>query len=378
MNRRLFISLLSGAVVVGGRDSCRAATQIARPLRILILGGTQFLGVHFTQLALARGHTVTLFNRGRTNPQLFPQVEKLRGDRDGQLDALKGRSLDAVVDDSCYVPRHVRLTAALLGPAIRQYLYISSISAYAGFTRPNDERSPLGTLSDETIERVDDSTYGPLKALCEKAVQTALPGRATVIRPGYVVGPNDPTDRFTYWPARAARGGDMLAAGAASDHIQFIDVRDLARFNLDALERSIFGTFNLLTPPGRFKMGDLISASVGSANELVRPSPAPNPVWIPADFLAMHDEAFPGDIPIWAPASGDSAAAAEISATRALQNGLTVTPIEQTVRDTLIWHRSRPRSEQVALKAGLTQMREQAILAAWRQSMATTRHVGAT
>jgi 2'-hydroxyisoflavone reductase len=378
MNRRLFISLLSGALAANGRDRSQAADRVARPLRILILGGTQFIGVHFTQLALARGHTVTLFNRGRTNPQLFPQVEKLRGDRDGQLDALKGRSWDAVVDDSGYVPRHVRLTAELLGPAIRQYLYISSISAYAGFTRPNDESSPLGTLSDPSIERVDDSTYGPLKALCEKAVQTALPGRVTVIRPGVVVGPDDPTDRFTYWPARAARGGDMLAAGTASDHIQFIGVRDLARFNLDALERSTFGTFNVLSPPGRFTMGDLIAASIASAKELARPSPAPNPVWIPADFLAAHDSGFPDDIPIWAPVTGETAAYAEISATRALQSGLTVTPIEQTVRDTLIWHRSRPRSEQLSLKAGPTEMREREILTAWRQSMAAPRRARAT
>jgi 2'-hydroxyisoflavone reductase len=376
MDRRLLISFLSATLVVGGRG--RAASQVARPLRILILGGTQFVGVHFTQLALARGHTVTLFNRGRTNPELFPQVEKLRGDRDGKLDALKGRSWDAVVDDSGYVPRHVRLTAELLGPAIGQYLYISSISAYAGFTRPNDERSPLGTLSDESIERVDDSTYGPLKALCEKAAQTALPGRVTVIRPGYVVGPNDPTDRFTYWPARAARGGDMVAPGMASDHIQFIDARDLARFNLDTLEHSVFGTFNVLTPPGRFTMGDLINTSIASAKELVRPKPVPISVWIPVDFLATHDSAFPDDIPIWAPARGETAAYAEISATRALQSGLTVTPIAQTVRDTLIWHRSRPQSEQASLKAGLTEMREQEILTAWRQSVATPKHVGAT
>ncbi len=368
MNRRLFISVTSATLIAAARRECHAAEPLVRPLRILILGGTQFLGVHFTERALARGHTVTLFNRGITHPELFPQVEKLRGDRDGKLDALKGRSWDAVVDDSGYVPRHVRLSAELLGPAIRQYLYISSISAYASFARPNDERSALGALSDESSERVDDSTYGPLKALCEKAVQTALPGRVTVVRPGYVVGPSDPTDRFTYWPARAARGGEMLVAGTPSDHIQYIDVRDLARFNVDALERSVLGTFNLVTPPGQYKMEDLITACIARGKELAHPSPAPTPTWIPTDFLAMNDAAFPSDIPIWEPATADTAGYAEISSARALQAGLRITPIEQTVRDTLVWHLSRPQSEQAQLRAGLPMRREQALLEAWHQS----------
>ncbi len=375
MNRRLFICAVSGALIAAARRECRASAPVARPLRILILGGTQFLGVHMTQLALARGHTVTLFNRGRTHPELFPQIEKLQGDRDGKLDALKGRSWDAAVDDSGFVPRHVRLSAELLGPAIRQYLYVSSVSAYASFTHPNDERSALGTLSDESIEKVDGSTYGPLKALCEKAARTALPGRVTVVRPGYIVGPNDPTDRFTYWPARAARGGEILVPGAPTDPIQFIDVRDVARFNIDALERGVLGTFNVVTPPGRYTMGDLMTACIASASELVRPSPAPIAAWVPADYLAMHDSAFPEDIPIWAPATGESAAFAKISANRALRAGLRITPIQQTVRDTLIWHLSRPRSEQARLKAGLSGMREQELLSAWHKSTAAKRLV---
>jgi len=375
MNRRLFLSVTTAALAAAPHRSGRAAEPAARSLRILILGGTQFLGVHMTQLAVARGHTVTLFNRGRTHPELFPQIEKLQGDRDGKLDALKGRPWDAVIDDSGYVPRHVRLSAELLGPSVRQYLYVSSISAYAGFTRPNDESSPLGTLRDDTIEKIDENTYGPLKALCEKAAQKALPGRVTIIRPGYIVGPNDPTDRFTYWPARAARGGEMLVPGKAIDPIQFIDVRDLARFNIDALERGVLGTFNLVSPPGRFTMADLITACVASAKELVAPNPAPTPRWIPTQFLTKHDSAFPDDIPIWAPTTGETAGFAETSAARALHAGLHIAPIEQTVRDTLIWHRSRPQSSQMQLKAGLPASQEQELLTAWHKAAATQRRV---
>jgi nucleoside-diphosphate-sugar epimerase len=373
MDRRLFISAGSGALIAAAYGSARGAEPATRPLRILILGGTAFLGIHMTQLALARGHTVTLFNRGRTNRELFPQVEKLHGDRDGKLDALKGRTWDAVVDDSGYVPRHVRLSAELLGPSIRQYLYVSSISAYASFKQPDEERSPLGRLSDESIEKVDENTYGPLKALCEKAAETALPGRVTIVRPGYIVGPNDPTDRFTYWPARAARGGEMLVPGKPSDRIQFIDVRDVARFNIDVLEQRVLGTFNLVSPPGRFTMGELINACIAGANDVVHPRPVPTAAWIPVKFLKAHDPAFPDDIPIWAPASGDTAAFAETSATRALRAGMHITPIERTVRDTLVWHLARPQSEQLQLKAGLTAAREQEILAAWNRSTAGQR-----
>jgi len=366
MNRRQWISATSGALLAAALGS-HAAARSAKRLRILILGGTQFLGIHITQLALARGHTVTLFNRGRTHRELFPQVEKLQGDRNDKLDALKGRSWDAVIDDSGYVPRHVRLSAELLAPVVHQYLYVSSISAYAGFTHPNDESSALGQLSDESIEKVDENTYGPLKALCEKAAQTAMPGRVTVVRPGYIVGPDDPTDRFTYWPVRVARGGEMLVPGAPSDRIQFIDVRDVARFNIDAVERGVIGTFNLVSPPGRFTMGELITASIASAKALPHPSPA-TLTWIPAEFLKTHDSSFPDDIPIWAPATGDTAGFAETSATRAMQAGLHLLPIQQTVRDTLLWHLSRPQSEQAQLKAGLPAPREQEILKAWHSA----------
>jgi 2'-hydroxyisoflavone reductase len=362
MDRRRFISAAAGAVLAAAAERSTSGAK-QRPLHILILGGTQFVGVHMTERAVERGHVVTLFNRGRTHPELFPQLEKLQGDRDGKLETLEGRSWDAVIDDSGYIPRHVKLSAQLLARNVRQYLYISSVSAYASFVAPNREDSALGKLADESIEKIDGSTYGPLKALCEKVVTTALPGRATVLRPGYIVGPYDNTDRFTYWPARAARGGDMLAPGTAGDPIQFIDARDLARFAINALEKHVTGTFNVVAPPRQFSMGKLIATSIASANSLAHPASPPLPTWVAADFLASR---YPdADIPIWVPSHGDEAAFAYTSAALSLNAGLTITPIRKTVDDTLAWQLSRPENERTHPKAGLSADVEREILAAW-------------
>ena len=356
------MSAAAASLSISSTPALRSATG----LRLLILGGTKFIGVHMTELALKRGYRVTLFNRGQTHPALFPEAEKLRGDRNGQLDSLRGRSWDAVIDDSGFVPRHVRLSAQLLAPHVRRYVYISSISAYASFAKPIDERSPLGTIDDESTEKVSDTTYGPLKALCEKAVEAAMPNRAIVLRPGFIVGPYDPTDRFTYWPARAARGGEMLAPGSRTQRIQFIDARDLARFTLDAIERELRGTFNLVAPPGRFKMGELIVSSIGAAEALAKPSTPPSAIWVSAEFLEQHKA--DGDFPIWLPPTGDTASFADVSAARAVRAGLKITPIDATVRDTLAWYLGQPESERTRLKAGPAPEREAELLAAWRQS----------
>ncbi|HUI61618.1 MAG TPA: NAD-dependent epimerase/dehydratase family protein [Steroidobacteraceae bacterium] len=344
-----------------------AAGRAARPLRILILGGTRFIGVHMTQFAIDRGHTVTLFNRGRTNADLFPNVEHLHGDRDNQLDSLRGRKWDAVIDTSGYVPRHVRLSAQLLAPNIRQYLFISSISVYASLAQPATEDSPVGTIPDETVEDIGGGNYGPLKALCEKAALAALPGRTTVFRPGLIVGPEDNSDRFTYWPARAARGGEILAPGSPADPIQVIDVRDLAAFTVHALEQRTLGTFNVDSPPGRFSMGDLLAASIAAANELARPASPPRAVWVPGDFLEKEKVAPWSDMPVWLPPEGETAGAAKTSVARALKAGLTNRPLAQTVHDTLAWHLARPEAEREKLKAGIATDREQQVLAAWHE-----------
>jgi 2'-hydroxyisoflavone reductase len=365
IQRRQFISAAAmTAAWAGTLGATRAAHS--RSLHILVLGGTRFIGVYMTELATRRGHIVTLFNRGKTNPQLFPKLEKLRGDRDGQLDSLRGRKWDVVIDDSGFVPRQVRLSAALLAPNVRRYLFVSSVSVYASFAAPATEDSPLGRLADESVEKVDATTYGALKALCEAAAAEALPGRATILRPGYIVGPGDNSDRFTYWPARAARGGDMLAPGSPGDPIQFVDVRDLARFTLDLLERDVSGTFNVVSPPGRFSIGDLVSTSISCANSLARPSAPPRAIWVPASFMSQKKVSLEVDMPIWSDPAGADAAFAKTSVSRALAAGLSIRAIKDTVCDTLAWHLQRPAAERATLKAGIDAAHETDVLAAWR------------
>ncbi len=329
------------------------------PQRILVLGGTGFLGPHVVEAAIARGHRVTLFNRGKTNPGLFPDLEQLHGDRDGDLTALEGRSWDAVVDTSGYVPRVVGASARLLAPAVRQYLFISTISVFAEPGRNGlDEHARLETLEDPTNEDVR-AHYGALKALCEQAVEDALPGRTTVIRPGLIVGPGDPTDRFTYWPARAARGGEILAPGDGLDPVQVIDARDLAEFVVRCIERRTVGVFNATGPERPLPMRQLVETCVAESGVAGRP------VWVPAAFLAEQGVGEWSDMPAWMSRQGEYAGMGSVDCRKAIAAGLAFRPIAATVRDTLAWHRARPPERQAALRAGLAPDREQAVLAAW-------------
>lgn len=357
INRRTFLA----AATLAAAGASIAETR--KPLSILILGGTRFIGLEMTELALKRGHKVTFFNRGKTNADAFPDIERITGDRNGQIDGLKGRKWDAVIDNSGYFPRAVKLTAELLAPSVSQYLFVSSISVYPDFKAPRDETSAVGKLKDESVEKVDNDTYGPLKALCEQAAEAAMPGRVTVIRPGLIVGPHDSTDRFTYWPARAARGGDMLAPGKPGDGIQVIDGRDLAAFVLDSLEKKTTGTFNLVSPPGMFTIGDVVNESIRAAKELAKPAPPPKAVWAPAAFLEAQKIEGWSDMPVWVDAKGDEAAFAGTSAARAMKAGLKITPMRKTCHDTLTWHLARPAAERDKLKAGIAPEREKEILA---------------
>jgi 2'-hydroxyisoflavone reductase len=236
-NRRAFLTTLAGAGLLAAQQK----------KRILILGGTGFLGPATVEAARARGHRLTLFNRGKTRPGLFPEIETLHGDRDPKLGeglkALEGRQWDAVIDNSGYFPRQVAASAKLLAPNVKQYIFISSISVYAdNATEGQDESGKLATTPDPTVEKVTEQTFGPLKALCEKACQEALPGHTAVVRPGYIVGPDDPSGRFTYWPVRIDRGGEVLAPGAPSDPVQFIDVRDLGAWLITIIEQGTMGS----------------------------------------------------------------------------------------------------------------------------------------
>jgi 2'-hydroxyisoflavone reductase len=366
-SRRAFIKAAAATAALAGlSDFSKVLAQpqgeADKKLNLLILGGTGFLGPHTVRAALARGHDITLFNRGKTNDDLFPQLETLYGDRNGNLEALKCRDWDAVIDTSAYYPRVVRDSAGLLKGHIGQYVLISTVSVYGVFPTPGmDETAPVGTIEDETVEEVNGLTYGPLKALCEQAAEETLPGIVTNIRPGLIVGPGDPTDRFTYWPVRVSKGGEVLAPGDGSTQVQQIDVRDLADFIIHTIERNITGVFNADSPMGQRTMKDLLTTcrKVSASDATF--------VWADAEFLAEQGIRPWQDMPCWIPQEGDYTAFGRVSSAKAIANGLKCRPLADTVRATLDWWQTLPEERRARLRAGLTPEREEAALAAWRE-----------
>ncbi len=360
-SRREIIKAGAWAAASAAMPAAFAAT--GKPSTLLILGGTGFIGPPLTQEAQRLGWKVTHFNRGKTAADGVEGVETLLGDRKGKLDALRGRRWDAVVDDTGYIPKYVQMSAQLLAPNVGYCLFISSISAYASFARPNDERSPTGKLADPNTEEITNDSYGPMKALCEQYTAEAFKGRASIVRPGYIVGPLDRSDRFTYWPVRASKGGEMLAPGTPQDPIQVIDVRDLASWMMKLVQAHTTGYFNAISPPGMFTMGGLINASLGAS-----PRAGTVASWVNEDFLAAHWKAEELDLPPWSPMKGETAAASLTSVEPALRTGLKLRPLEDTVRDTLAWFESLPPERQAKLRAGLDPQKEADTLKLWHAS----------
>ena len=333
-------------------------------MRLLVLGGTKFVGRAVVEAALAGGHEVTLFNSGRTNPGLFPEAEHLRGDRDGDLSALEGRRWDAVVDPSGYLPRVVRASAELLRDAVEHYVYVTSISAYAELPHPDfDETTP--THGDPPSEDVQEY-YGQLKAACERVVAEVFAGRSALIRAGLVVGPNDPTDRFTYWPLRIARGGEVLAPAPPEQPWQFIDARDLAEWMLLLAVERKSGPFNATGPAQPTSAAAVLAVCkevAGSDGELV---------WVAEEFLLARDVGPWMELPLWVPASDpEHALIHQAGIGKALAEGLRFRPLEQTVRDTLEWANARDGAGTGTVAMGGTEGvgldpdKEARLLAAW-------------
>jgi 2'-hydroxyisoflavone reductase len=371
--RREFIKL-SAATASAFAFSMRATTVRAeksvKPLRILILGGTGFTGPYQVRYALSRGHKVTTFNRGKTHPGELPkEVEQLIGDRNGQLDALKDRQWDVAIDNPTTLPAWVRDAARILKGNVERYVFISTISVYADTGQGVDETAPLAKYDGadpykETIEAVKASgykTYGPLKALSEREVEKWFPGKALVIRPGLIVGPGDQTDRFTYWPVRIDRGGEVVAPGKPSDPVQFIDARDLAEWTIRMAENRETGIYNATGPAKPLEIGNMLGGikdALHSSAEFT---------WLPAEFLQQQKVEAWSDMPVWA---GDELGLARTKIDRALAKGLTFRPLAETARDTLVWFKSLPQDRQSKLHAGLTHEREVEVLAAWKKKHA--------
>jgi 2'-hydroxyisoflavone reductase len=349
------------------------AEKPVKPLRILILGGTGFTGPVQVRYALSRGHKVTTFNRGKTHPGELPsEVEQLVGDRNGKLDALKDRQWDVAIDNPTTLPAWVRDAAQLLKGNVDRYVFISTISVYADTSKGVDESAPLQKYEGadafkETLEAMRASgykTYGPLKALSEKEAEKWFPGKVLIVRPGLIVGPGDETDRFTYWPVRIERGGEVLAPRAPTDPVQFIDARDLAEWTIRMVESRETGTYNATGPAKPLGIGDMLGKIKAAL------SATANFTWANAEFLKEQKVQAWSDMPVWA---GDELGLARTKIGGALTKGLTFRPLADTARDTLAWFKSQSQDRQSHLKAGLAPEREAEVLAAWHKQIGMTK-----
>jgi len=326
-------------------------------MRILVIGGTRFVGRHFVEAARKAGHEITLFHRGKTGSDVFPDLETIQGDRDQDLDKLRGQTWDAVLDTCAYIPRHVRALTEVIRHSAPHYVLISTISVYSDpVTAGAGEDSPLNTLTDPTTEQVTNEAYGGLKVLCETAAHDSGIPSITLVRPGMIVGPHDPTDRFTYWVERVARGGDMLVPGDLDRRTQFIDARDLAAWMVGLIEHTTTGTFNAVNPPHGITWRDWLDQTRAAFGVDAQYTV------IPDQWLESH-KVNGGELPFWVPAPYDGVFA--MSNARAVETGLHARSVAEIVRDTLEWSRSRVDH---TLKAGLTAERESELLTAWRSS----------
>src|SRR6267378_1156001 len=371
MDRRRFIKI-STATALASRVTATSlfAEKTPTPMRILILGGTGFTGPYQVKYALSRGHKVTTFNRNKTHPGELPaEVEQLVGDRNGNVDALKNRQWDVVIDNPTTLPAWVRDAAQVLKGNVDRYVFISTISVYGEVKQGVDESAPLEKYEGpdpykETLEAMKASgykTYGPLKALSEKEAEKWFPRKALIIRPGLIVGPRDETDRFTYWPVRIDRGGEVLAPGNPKDPVQFIDGRDLAEWTVRMAENRETGIYNATGPAKPLGIGgmlDGIKAALKSNAPLT---------WVTEDFLTRQKVEPWSDMPVW---TGKESGLARAKIDRALSKGLTFRPVGETARDTLAWFKSQSQDRQSKLRAGLTPERETEVLVAWHNKKA--------
>ena len=345
----------------------KSVGKAAKPLNILILGGTGFTGPFQVEYALKRGHKVTLFNRGkRPSPEWPAAVEQLHGDRNtGDLAALKGRTWDVCIDNPTSLPFWVRDAGQVLKGNVGHYLFISTISVYADGSKPGiNENSPLAQYkgkdamaeTQQTLRADIENLYGPLKALSEAEAHKQFGKNVTIVRPGYIVGPRDETDRFTYWPHRVAQGGEILVPGDGNDPIQIIDGRDLGEWMIRLAEAGTTGTFNACGPDYPLSMDAMLygcQAVTGGGMRLTH---------VDQTFLQEQQVG----LPIWVPSKdSEYAGYGSVSNQRAIAAGLTFRPLATTVQDLLAWFRSLPAERQAKLNAGVTREKEAELLKAW-------------
>jgi 2'-hydroxyisoflavone reductase len=378
-SRRDFVQL---SIMAGGAASlgvtARASTgpstveKASKKLKILVLGGTGLIGPPMVDYAIARGHEVTLFNRGKTNTHLFPELEKLRGDRADDLSAIEdqveaGRRWDAVIDNTASIPRWVTASAGLLAEAADYYLYTSSISAYADSSIPNqDETAPVGRISPEdeakvlTTKDITGENYGPLKARCEAEARKAFSNeRSCIVRPGLIVGPGDYSDRFTYWPVRVYKGGEVMAPGNPDDPVQFIDARDLGEWNIRLVENGTTGIFNGVGPRSPMSIAGMLYGIRATVDNDI------SFTWVDADFLEEHEVQPWMHMTVWVPPVGEYAGFAASNIDRAIEAGLTFRPLADTAVATMKYWNSLDEEKRSKPRAGCPAELEEKVLKAW-------------
>ena len=379
IDRRTFLKISAatgGALGLGGLAWPHAAagevvTPAAKSLNILILGGTAFTGPQQVEYALKRGHKITLLNRNKTRPDFFKgKVDQLIGDLNDDVSALKGKKFDVIIDNPTTLPAWVRNVAQYMKGNTGQYIFISTVSAYANdkntWADESDALAQLPAGIDPYAVPAAEArrNYGPLKALSEKEVEKHYPGINTIIRPGLIVGPLDVSDRFTYWPYRIDKGGEVLAPGDGNDPVQIIDSRDIAEWTIRMAENRTFGTFNATGPTKPYTMSEMltgIKAAIGSSATFT---------WVPAKFLAEQKIRAWSNMPVWVADTPDNGAFSRRKIDKAIAAGLTFRPLAVTARETLAWNKTRPEAELQALaegrRAGISAQREAEVLAAWK------------
>ena len=375
-NRREFVqlsALTAGAagLAVAARTRKADAAEASSPLKILVLGGTGLIGPPMVEYALARGHELTLFNRGKTNTHLFPDVERIKGDRNDDITALgkavtDGRRWDVIIDNTASIPRWVSESAGILANAADLYLYTSSISAYADASVPGaDETAAVGQITAEdearvkTTKDITGENYGPLKARCEEEARKAFPEMAIVVRPGLIVGPGDSSDRFSYWPVRIFRGGEVMAPGNPDDPVQFIDCRDLGEWYIRLVEAKAVGTYNGVGPRSPMSIAGMLHGIRATVDNEI------SFTWVDADFLEKHEVQPWMHMTVWVPPVGEYAGFSSSSIQRALDAGLTFRPLADTAKATMDFWNSLPEDRRAKPRAGLPAEKEEEVLAAW-------------